>query len=109
MFLTVKWFNVKNKYSFINLCETHEDTFVHQAALTQDNVQKIKQSAGEGEIIAFDIVFTEKEPEAANVTVPDVEPVQSSTYAVAGVHGYPLGEGRSGGSPTSSASALVFR
>ncbi len=60
---TVKWFNAKKGYGFIN-DEEGNDVFVHFSALNMSGFKVLE----EGDKVEFEVVDGEKGPQAANVT-----------------------------------------
>ncbi|MGD9365358.1 MAG: cold shock domain-containing protein [Desulfobacteraceae bacterium] len=59
---TVKWFNNKKGYGFINE-ETGRDIFVHFSSINMDGYKSLT----EGEQVIFDIEESTRGPEAKNV------------------------------------------
>lgn len=66
---TVKWFEVRNRYGFVNKNDMKEDAFVHQTVIKNN-----PRSVGMGRL-EFDVVEGEKDVETANVTDPGGDPV----------------------------------
>ena len=73
---TVKWFDVRDKYGFINRNDTKEDVFVHQTAVKENNPRKNLHSVEDGVTVAFDAVEGERGAEAARVADPGGVPEQ---------------------------------
>lgn len=61
---TVKWFDVRKGFGFIEM-EVGEDIFLHFSAIQSEGFKRLEQ----GENVEFDIVETERGQQAANVKV----------------------------------------
>lgn len=62
---TVKWFNPEKGIGFIEREEGTRDVFVHYSAINIDGYKTLEQ----GTTVTFDIIESEKGPQAANVNV----------------------------------------
>lgn len=62
---TVKWYNSTKGFGFIADEENDRDVFVHSSGIVTGGFQTLK----EGQPVTFDIIETEKGPEAVHVTV----------------------------------------
>ena len=60
---TVKWFNAKKGYGFINDAEG-TDIFVHFSAIVMDGFKELK----DGETVQYDLIQGERGPQAINVS-----------------------------------------
>ena len=92
---TVKWFNSKKGFGFIN-SEEGNDVFVHFSALAgEDDDHK---TLNENDEVEFDVVQGEKGPQANNVVVTlKAPPSEKRSYSGGGGGGYGGGKGYSGG------------
>lgn len=61
---TVKWFNAGKGYGFIERDNGEGDVFVHYSAVSGDGFKTLD----EGERVEFDVVTSEKGPQAQEVT-----------------------------------------
>ena len=89
---TVKWFNSRKGFGFIN-SEEGSDVFVHFSALSGDDDEY--KTLNENDEVEFETTQGEKGPQASNVVVTKkAPPSQQSSY---GGGGYGGGGGRGGG------------
>jgi len=73
---TVKWFNSRKGFGFIN-SEEGNDVFVHYSALSGGDEYK---TLNENDQVEFDIVEGQKGPQASNVVVTEKAPQQYNPY-----------------------------
>ena len=60
----VKWFNQEKGYGFITSDEDNKDIFVHYTAIQADGFKTLE----EGQAVSYDIVDSNRGPQAQNVT-----------------------------------------
>ena len=65
----VKWFNTAKGYGFIER-EGEPDVFVHYTSIKQEGFKDLKQ----GQMVSFEIVETDKGPQARDVNIIDGPP-----------------------------------
>ena len=82
---TVKWFNSRKGYGFIN-SEEGTDVFVHFSALSGEGDEY--KTLNENDKVEFDIVQGEKGPLASNVVVTEKAPPQYGSYNKGGKRNY---------------------
>ena len=82
---TVKWFDSRKGYGFIN-SEDGNDVFVHFSALAgpDDEYKKLN----ENDEVEFDIIEGQKGPQASNVVVTKKAPQQYNPYNRGGRRDY---------------------
>ena len=64
---TIRWFNNKKGYGFIQNNTDAKDIFVHYSAVVMDGYKTLKTN----DKVTFEIVQGEKGPQAANVVVTE--------------------------------------
>ncbi len=68
---SVKWFDSKKGFGFIEAAELERDVFVHHSGIAGDGYRHLK----EGDKVDFDIEETDKGPQAVNVRLTE-DPAQ---------------------------------
>ena len=74
---TVKWFNSRRGFGFIN-SEDGSDVFVHFSALSGDDDDY--KTLNENDKVEFVVIQGQKGPQASNVTVTEKAPRQNNPY-----------------------------
>ena len=78
---TVKWFNSRKGFGFIN-SEDGDDVFVHYTALAGGDDEY--KTLNENDKVEFEITEGQKGPQASNVVVTEKAPPQFNSYSRGG-------------------------
>lgn len=78
----VKFYSVQKCYGFIKRDDTKDYVFVHSKSVTGKNERRVTRSLAKGEHVEFDVVMSDRSPEAINVTGLSDGPVLGSEYAL---------------------------
>lgn len=78
----VKFYSVQKCYGFIKRDDTKEYVFVHSKSVTGKNQRRVTRSLAKGEHVEFDVVVSDRSPEAIAVTGLNNSPVLGSEYAL---------------------------
>ncbi len=65
---TVKWFNVKKGFGFIQNAADERDIFVHYTAIVGDGFRILR----DGESVEYELADSDRGPQAVNVRRPSV-------------------------------------
>lgn len=78
----VKFYSVQKCYGFIKRDDTNEFVFVHSKSITGKNQRRVTRSLAKGEHVEFDVMMSDRSPEAINVTGINGGPVVGSEYGL---------------------------
>lgn len=78
----VKFYSVQKCYGFIKRDDTNEFVFVHSKSITGKNLRRVTRSLAKGEHVEFDVMMSDRSPEAINVTGINGGPVVGSEYGL---------------------------
>ena len=90
---TVKWFNSRKGFGFIN-SEDGGDVFVHYSALTGEDDEY--KTLNENDQVKFDVIQGQKGPQASNVVVTQKAPPQLRQSFQFNIGGGKRGSGKRG-------------
>lgn len=74
---TVKWFNMCRGYGFIKCDDDTEDVFFHRKAIVSENANEAVKTTKNGEVVAFDMVASNRGYKATNITRKNGKPFRA--------------------------------